>query len=136
MSIDHGQEGRGLDLEHEQAQVTLGRYLAEARVKAGMSLREVEASTGKEVSNAYLSQLEKGKIAKPSPNMLHALASVYGVPYETLMQYAGYIAPDREVQSKARKPSANVFTIENVTPDEQRELLKYLEFVRFNKKRM
>jgi transcriptional regulator with XRE-family HTH domain len=133
MSSHHAEEGRALD--SEQAKVTLGKYLAEARVKAGMSLREVEASTGKEVSNAYLSQLEKDKIAKPSPNMLHALASVYGMPYETLMQHAGYIAPDSEVQYQTRKRPANVFTIENVTPEEQRELLKYLEFVRFSKKR-
>jgi len=42
-----------------------------------MSLRQVEEATEKEVSNAYLSQLETGKIVKPSPNILHALARVY-----------------------------------------------------------
>jgi transcriptional regulator with XRE-family HTH domain len=48
--------------------------------------------TGKAVSNAYLSQLEHGKIKRPSPNVLHSLAEVYAVPYEALMEKAGYPA--------------------------------------------
>jgi transcriptional regulator with XRE-family HTH domain len=40
-----------------------------------------------------LSQLENGKIRKPSPNVLHGLANVYAVPYETLMEKAGYLLP-------------------------------------------
>jgi transcriptional regulator with XRE-family HTH domain len=49
---------------------SLGLYLKGARLKRNMTLRDVEAATGKEVSNAYLSQLESGKITKPS---VHAL---------------------------------------------------------------
>jgi len=48
----------------------------------------VEEATNKEVSNAYLSQLENDKITKPSPNILHALASVYKTSYEDLMARA------------------------------------------------
>jgi HTH-type transcriptional regulator, competence development regulator len=63
----------------------LGAYLKSLRAGAKLSLREVEERTGKEVSNAYLSQLENGKILKPSPNILHSLAAVYDAPYTKLM---------------------------------------------------
>jgi len=43
------------------------------------------------ISNAYLSQLENNKVKKPSPHFLHKLASLYDVPYDLLMEYAGYI---------------------------------------------
>jgi transcriptional regulator with XRE-family HTH domain len=113
--------------------VSLGKYLAEARVKSGLSLRGVEEATGKEVSNAYLSQLEKDKITKPSPSMLHALSSVYGMPYETLMKYAGYLSPG--APAATAQDSSNKFVIENVTRDEEEALLKYLEFLRFSRKK-
>lgn len=72
---------------------SLGRYLKSARLGSNMTLREVEEATGKEVSNAYLSQLESGKIMKPSVHVLYALSTSLGVPYETLMERAGYIVP-------------------------------------------
>src|SRR5512145_5611 len=71
----------------------LGDLLADLRAARGLSLRQVEEATDKAVSNAYLSQLEKGKIRKPSPNVLHGLAAVYAVPYEVLMEKAGYLPP-------------------------------------------
>ena len=46
----------------------LGSLLADLRQAKGLSLREVEEATGRAVSNAYLSQLENGKIQKPSPS--------------------------------------------------------------------
>ena len=71
----------------------LGVVLSDLRKAKGFSLREVEEATGNAVSNAYLSQLENGRIKKPSPNVLHSLAEVYVVPYETLMEKAGYLLP-------------------------------------------
>ena len=94
----------------------------------GFSLREVEAATGKAVSNAYLSQLENGKISKPSPNVLHSLAEVYVVPYEALMEKAGYLLPSEDAGER-RKRSA-VFAIDDLTAEEEEELLKYLAFLR------
>ena len=71
----------------------LGTLLADLRMAKGLSLREVEEATDRAVSNAYLSQLENGRIKKPSPNVLHALAEVYSVPYEALMEKAGLSVP-------------------------------------------
>jgi transcriptional regulator with XRE-family HTH domain len=96
-----------------------------------MSLRHVEESTDKEVSNAYLSQLETGKISKPSPHVLHTLATVYGASYENLMERAGYIAPSGAARSPGAKHGrAATFSIENLTAEEEAELLKYLAWVR------
>jgi len=58
---------------------TLGRYLASIRSDRNMTLRQVEKATSKEVSNAYLSQIENNKIKKPSPNILHTLAELYEI---------------------------------------------------------
>jgi transcriptional regulator with XRE-family HTH domain len=107
----------------------LGALLADLRTAKGHSLREVEEATGKAVSNAYLSQLENGRIRKPSPNVLHSLAQVYAVPYETLMERAGYLLPSESKEGGRRRRLA-AFAIDDLTAEEEEELLKYLAFLR------
>jgi transcriptional regulator with XRE-family HTH domain len=116
------------------AEQSLGDFLAYTRSIKKLTLRDVEEATSKEVSNAYLSQLETGKIAKPSPNVLFALANVYAVPYETLMSKAGYLAPAaddvlRSAGSK-RHGRAATFANEDLTNEEEEKLLEYLAFLR------
>lgn len=102
----------------------LGRFLADLRAAKRLTLRDVEEASGKTISNAYLSQLENGHISSPHPNILHTLAGVYGVPYETLMEKAGYITP-------GAAPSVATFAIgEDLTNEEQEKLLEYLAFIR------
>ena len=108
----------------------LGVVLADLRKAKGLSLREVQEATKGAVSNAYLSQLEHQKIKKPSPDVLRNLAEVYGVPYETLMEKAGYLPPDTGAQDGKRRRMA-VFAIDDLTAEEEEELLKYLAFLRF-----
>jgi transcriptional regulator with XRE-family HTH domain len=108
----------------------LGSLLGDLRTAKGLSLREVEEATGRAVSNAYLSQLEKGRIRKPSPHVLHRLAAVYVVPYETLMEKAGYLLPESRV---GRRKRLAVFAIDDLTAEEEEELLKYLAFLRSRK---
>jgi transcriptional regulator with XRE-family HTH domain len=107
----------------------LGAVLADLRTAKGLSLREVEEATGKAVSNAYLSQLENGRIQKPSPNVLHSLAAVYGVPYEALMEKAGYLLPSED-KGGGRRTRLAAFAIDDLTAEEEEELLKYLAFLR------
>ena len=108
----------------------LGGVLADLRTARGFTLRQVEEATGNAVSNAYLSQLEKGKIRKPSPNVLHHLAAVYAVPYEALMEKAGYLLPQSE---SGRRRRLAAFAIDDLTAEEEEELLKYLAFLRSRK---
>ena len=116
----------------EQRRSQLGAVLADLRTARGFTLRQVEEGTGNAVSNAYLSQLEKGKVQKPSPNVLHSLAAVYAVPYESLMERAGYLLPAGEGENRPRR-RLGAFALDDLTAEEEEELLKYLAFLRSRK---
>jgi len=75
----------------------LRNLLVRARQLKGMSLRDVENRTG--VSNPYISQLEKGHIAEPSPKKLFELAKCYGLEYGALLEAAGYAVPSQTAVS-------------------------------------
>jgi hypothetical protein len=78
--------------------------------------------------------LENNKIAKPSPNILHALASVYKTSYEDLMKRAGYVSSDAD-GSGHRRAKAATFAVQGLTPDEETALLEYLAFIRKQKRK-
>ena len=109
-------------------QSELGALLSDLRNAKGLTLREVEEASGGSVSNAYLSQLENGKIGKPSPTVLRDLAEVYVVPYDSLMEKAGYLLPSEKKGRRRRRLA--VFAIDDLTAEEEEELLKYLAFLR------
>ncbi len=128
-------DGRGVEAPDDAAQTnTLGAFIRKARQDVSMSLREVEEATKKEVSNGYLSQLECGKITKPSPHVLHALSQALSVDYEALMQRAGYILPTARRAKGGKHGRAATFAIDNLTSDEESQLLEYLTFLRTKKK--
>jgi transcriptional regulator with XRE-family HTH domain len=109
---------------------SLGRYLKSVRLGSKMTLRDVENATGREVSNAYLSQLESGKISKPSVHMLYALSASLGVPYETLMERAGYIMPTGGLTEAPNVAKEATYSIDNLSAGEEKELLDYLNYIR------
>jgi len=51
-------------------------HLKSIRKLKGLTLKEVEKSTG--ISNAYISQVENGKIAQPSFKTVKTLLEYYG----------------------------------------------------------
>ena len=117
----------------------LGAYLWALREAKNLSLREVEDATNKAVSNAYLSQLENGKIAKPAPSVLHDLALVYAIPYERLMEKAGYLPPTSTPTAglrsagQKRDPAHGKFAVQDLTEEEEAKLLEYLGYLRSRK---
>jgi transcriptional regulator with XRE-family HTH domain len=114
--------------------LTLGKYLASIRADRELTLRQVEEATEKEVSNAYLSQIENDKIQQPSPNVLHALSEIYGVDYGQLMEMAGHITPSKPRGSSQRHGRVPTFANHNLTPDEEAALIDYLKFLRTTKR--
>lgn len=104
----------------------LGMYLKSLRQASGLTLRGVEELTA--ISNAFLSQLESGKVKQPSPKVLYKLASTYGVEYEDLMERAGYPAP-KCVQG-ADSPKGLFHRLGPLTREEEESLLEYLSFLR------
>lgn len=113
--------------------LTLGQYLASIRLDRKMSLRQVEETSQKAVSNAYLSQLENGKVAQPSPSVLNTLAELYGIEYMTLMQMAGYLPATNARSSEERHGRVATFAEHNLSPEEEAELIKYLQYLRTKK---
>lgn len=112
----------------EKQTTTLAQYLKELRITKDLSLRDVEKKTNNEVSNAYLSQLESGKITKPSPHILEHLAKAYSIQYEDLMVVAGYMR-----SSKTIKSGVAFFNEHDLSQDEKGQLLAYLQFIRQQK---
>jgi transcriptional regulator with XRE-family HTH domain len=121
------------DIDQTSRPTNLGQIVRKARTDLQMSQRDVEEATGKEISNAYLSQLESGKITKPSPHILYALSTALAVPYETLMERAGYIVPSAQRPADAKHGRAATFAVDNLTADEESALLDYLAYLRSKK---
>ena len=107
----------------------LGQFLWDLRAVKKITLRQAEEATG--VSNAYLSQMETGKITQPSPQVLLKISDAYDASYQKLMELAGHIRPKSEGETRSgRLPT---FATEDLTDDEETELLKYLGYIRSRK---
>jgi HTH-type transcriptional regulator, competence development regulator len=120
--------------QRSTVKTTLGQYLASIRTDRKMTLRQVEEATKKQVSNAYLSQIENDQIQKPSPNILHALAELYGTSFEKLMDMAGYFTSSTSRTQGQRHGRAATFTEHNLSSEEEAQLLEYLQFIRTRKR--
>jgi transcriptional regulator with XRE-family HTH domain len=83
-----------------QAQLgALGAFIRAQRQLADLSLREMAALT--RISNAYLSQVERG-LHQPSLTVLRAIADALGLTTEQLLAKAGWTqAPGSEVPTSA-----------------------------------
>lgn len=68
----------------------LGGFIRAQRQLAKLSLREMAALTS--VSNAYLSQVERG-LHQPSLKVLHAIADALQLSTEQLLAQAGWAEP-------------------------------------------
>ena len=109
---------------------TLGSVLRQSRDLKKLALRTVEEMTG--ISNAYLSQLENDKIKKPSADILHKLATAYKVDFNYLLHIAGLVEKSSSVNVSFGK---FVFSKDNLTKEEEAELIHYLQFIRQKKKK-
>ncbi|GGI29852.1 helix-turn-helix domain-containing protein [Bradyrhizobium guangdongense] len=120
--------------------MSLSKLLKKIRTIHGASLRAVEDATG--ISNAYLSQLERGDAENPTPRKLKALADFYNYPYTELMRAAGYTEESEPPQTaSSTRGNARVSSIQaalmsaNLTPEEEEAVVKYIEFLRFQNKK-
>ena len=109
----------------------MGPLLRAAREQRSLTLRAVERAIG--VSNAYLSQLESGKIRQPSPVVLHKLAELYEVPYAVMLERAGY--PSLSGSGAAGNPIIVDSRLGPINQDEEQALREYLDFLRSRRAR-
>lgn len=116
----------------------LARRLSQLRKVKGASLRDAEAATG--ISNAYLSQLERGVAAQPAPEKLRRLADFFGIPYETLLSAAGYLDQPPATPSfigataEPMPPLLDAISTANLSEEEQEMVIDYIAFIRSRKK--
>lgn len=113
----------------------LGEELKRLRAIKQVSLRDVEEEVG--ISNAYLSQLERGEAKQPSPHWLYKLATYYNVPYESLMALAGYI-DEEKIAAGTRRPLSTLERLlmaANLNPDEEDAVINYVEYIASKRKK-
>lgn len=65
-----------------------GYIIREQRKNLDISLREAAKRTG--ISHPYLSQLENGKVKKPTTDVVKKISLGMGIPYAFLLEQAGY----------------------------------------------
>ena len=100
----------------------LGRLIHAQRKLAKLSLRELASMS--DISNAYLSQLERG-LHQPSMRVVAQVARALGMPAETLLAQAGLI-DDAEPPPGAAAESASAEAAIRADPtltEAQREAL-------------
>jgi len=109
---------------------TLGWRLRRARGDRSLKSVADEAS----ITAAYLQKLERNNVGKPSPNVLYPLGEALGIPYEELMELAGYVAPNGDA-SRVREGNVLAYALssERLTEDEAAKLLEYLDWYRHRK---
>lgn len=73
----------------------LGSFIHTQRKLAQLSLRELADLTS--LSNAYLSQVERGK-HEPSVRVLKSIATALDLSAETLLEHAGLLGEERSTE--------------------------------------
>lgn len=109
----------------------LGSYLKAGREAKGLTLRAVEEVTG--ISNAYLSQVESGKIKSPSPIDLRKLCELYGLDYALTMEYAGYPLPEG-IQASTQQQRF-LARLGSMSEGDEDALIDYMDYLRSKKRK-
>lgn len=112
--------------------LALGEFIKAQREHAQLSLRELAERTN--VSNPYLSQLERG-LHEPSMRVLKAIASGLNIPIDALLARAGLLAKEDEANRLADTERA-ILSDERLADDQRDSLLAvYRSYVDANQRR-
>jgi len=107
--------------------ITFGEFLRKLRESRGMSLRGVEAIA--KISNAYLSQVERGERGIPNIKVLRRLADAYGVTVEVLIQAAE--AGEQRLDKMPESTTADARFVsrgyEGLSPESKKALTEFLQ---------
>jgi transcriptional regulator with XRE-family HTH domain len=109
MSGEHG----------ERRNEGLGQFLRMQRELAQLSLRQLADLA--QVSNAYLSQVERG-LYQPSAHVLKGIADALHISAETVYARAGLL--DEEEQTRAPDVEEAIRLDERLTPEQKETLIR------------
>jgi transcriptional regulator with XRE-family HTH domain len=108
----------------------LGAYIRTQRQLADLSLRQLAAMTN--VSNAYLSQIERG-LHQPSVKVLRSIADALHLSGEALMARAGLVSPEQEQSQDTTGTEAAILADSKLTEQEKQILVDiYRQFCNRN----
>jgi transcriptional regulator with XRE-family HTH domain len=77
-----------MDSQAAPAPISLGTCIRQARERAGLSLRNLEAITG--ISRPMLNRLEHDQLENPSPTVLQQVAEALELDSHDLFAFVGY----------------------------------------------
>ncbi len=98
----------------------LGRFIHTQRKLAKLSLRELASLT--DLSNAYLSQLERG-LHEPSMRVINSIARALDLSAETLLKQTGMFTASPAAGEPAAPTEASILADETLTDDQKKALL-------------
>ena len=120
--VHHANKGRAMGK-------SFGEFLRALRESRNLTLRQVEELV--RVSNAYLSQIERGERGIPNLKILKKLAEAYGVSVTELVD-----AAERETQGipvEAENPDPDVAFVsrgyEKLSREDKQHLAAFLQFL-------
>ncbi|WP_275999315.1 helix-turn-helix domain-containing protein [Aneurinibacillus migulanus] len=101
-----------------------GQFLRNLRNKKDMTVNQLAMYSG--VSAAAISRIENGKRGVPKPETIRKIAEALKVPYEELMEAAGYLPEENpsssQKQSLLNDPELNIAFYDGydeLSPEEQ-----------------
>lgn len=124
----------GAEVPWEPHLAAFGEFLRTQRRLANMSLRDMAERT--KVSNAYLSQIERGMHA-PSMRVLRSIARALDLSAEAMLAQAGLLDDSLDTDGGARQPPSTEAAIRGdprLTEDQKEALLSvYRSYVAVNR---
>src|ERR1700760_4931290 len=105
----------------------LGSYIRMQRQLADLSLRQLADLT--KVSNAYLSQVERG-LHQPSLRVLRSIADALNLSSDTLLSQAGMAGPNNGGNGAASSTEAAIRSDPELGPEERETLLRVYRSLR------
>src|SRR5438309_3439406 len=99
---------------------SLGELIRSQRQLARLSLRDLSDLT--QVSNAYLSQIERG-LHEPSVRVIRSIAEALQVSAETLLTHAGLVAEEDDVGDTPPSTEAAIRADARLTDPQKTALL-------------
>ena len=107
----------------------LALFIKEHREKLNISKRKLSELSN--VSHTEIQRLENGHRKSPSPPLLRSIANALNVRYEDIMAAAGYL----DTTSESMVPTAWLPYLEDLTSDELKQVMTFIEFLRAKRKK-
>ena len=98
----------------------LGAVIRSQRKLAKLSLRELASLT--DLSNAYLSQVERG-VHEPSIRVLKSIAGAFNLTAETLLEHAGVLGDEPPKGERSAQTEAAIRADDRLTNAQKEALL-------------